>query len=144
MVPLYVVCDSHGFSIVIYVQCIGTWCMTCFIFFNAFLFVLFFTITVMTTCIITVGSQPITDYFAHVTGQFCMCSDIMAAQRSSSSSDSCLSAPRAKKNKRQVSIVTFKRWKSQFDYEHQSLLWLCCEKDPSDRTIVSTLFCQVC
>ena len=79
-----------------------------------------------------------------MTGQFCMCSDIMAAQSSSSSSDSCLSAPRAKKSKRQVSIVTFERWKSQFDREHQSLLWLCCEKDPSDRTIVSTLFCQVC
>ena len=29
MVPLYVVCGSHGFSSD--VQCIGTWCMTCFI-----------------------------------------------------------------------------------------------------------------
>ncbi len=60
----------------------------------------------------------------------------------SSSSDS--SVPKAKRSKRQVSIATFERWKSQFDREHHSLLWLSCKKDPSDRSIVSTLYCEVC
>jgi len=68
----------------------------------------------------------------------------MAYQSSSSLSDSSLSAPAAKKSKRQVTEATFDRWKSQYDKEHQSLLWLSCEKDPSDRRLISKLFCEIC
>ncbi len=89
------------------------------------------------------NSRSFTDHLVHVTGQFSMCSDNMAGRFStSSSSDS--SVPKAKRSKRQVSFATFERWKSQFDREHHSLLWLSCKKDPSDRSIVSTLYCEVC
>ena len=42
-----------------------------------------------------------------------------------------------------VSITTFERWQKQFDRNYHRL-WLRCEKDPSNRSLVLTLFCEVC
>ena len=71
----------------------------------------------------------------------------MAAQRlggkrsvNSGSSDSCSSAPK----RRKVTVTAFEKWQKQFDKEHQTLSWLRCCKDQSNRSLVSTLFCDVC
>ena len=69
----------------------------------------------------------------------------MEGKRSSSASNSSSSSCEiVKKQKRQISIATFNKWQSLYNREHDSLVWLRCDKDREDRTIVSTLWCDVC
>ena len=49
-----------------------------------------------------------------------------------------------KKAKRQVTVATFNKWKSQFECEHETLLWLRCDEDVDDKTLVAVLWCQAC
>ena len=50
----------------------------------------------------------------------------------------------SKKPKRQVTVTTFNKWKAQFEREHQTLSWLCCDVDDNDKTQVAVLWCQAC
>ena len=50
----------------------------------------------------------------------------------------------SKRTKRQVTIATFNKWKTQFEHEHETLSCLCCNEDASDKSIVALLWCQAC
>jgi len=50
----------------------------------------------------------------------------------------------AKKNKRQISVSTFEKWQQKYDSEHQSLSWLKCEVDKTDKNLVALLYCSAC
>ena len=64
----------------------------------------------------------------------------MEGKRSSSASNSSSSSCEiVKKQKRQISIATFNKWQSLYSREHDSLVWLRCDKDQEDKSIVSTL-----
>ena len=54
------------------------------------------------------------------------------------------SASASKRAKRQVSVATCEKWQREFDQEYQSLLWLCYDVDKADRSLVATLWCEVC
>jgi hypothetical protein len=54
------------------------------------------------------------------------------------------SGPNSKKAKRQVSVTTVQRWQTNFDKEHQTLMWLRFKKEKHDKSQVSLLFCEVC
>ena len=60
-----------------------------------------------------------------------------------SSSDSSSSTV-SKRNKCQVNVATFEKWQRQDDSNYQSVLWLQCTKDDNDKSVVSTLWCDVC
>ena len=45
----------------------------------------------------------------------------------------------SKKAKRQVTVATFNKWKSQFERKHETLLWLRCDEDVDDKTLVAVL-----
>ena len=62
----------------------------------------------------------------------------------SASGSSTSSGPQAKKAKRQVSVATFEKWQRNYDKEHQTLTWLKCEVDKSDRSLVALLWCLAC
>ena len=62
----------------------------------------------------------------------------------SSNSSSTDDATTAKRLKRQVQVSTFEKWQRELDKEHNTLLWLCCERDRRERLLVSTLYCKVC
>lgn len=49
--------------------------------------------------------------------------------------------PPRKKAKRQVTLATFNKWKSEHEKHHQTLAWLRCE---SNKTHVVSLWCGVC
>ena len=49
-----------------------------------------------------------------------------------------------KRKKCQITYSTFKKWQRQFNIEYQSLSWLRCDKDKNDKSVVSTLWCEVC
>ena len=63
---------------------------------------------------------------------------------STDSSSSSSSGSTIKKSKRQVSVATFEKWQRQFDGDYQTLLWLRCTKDGTHKSLVSTLWCDVC
>ena len=44
----------------------------------------------------------------------------------------------------QISHNTFKKWKTQYECCYQALLWLRCDIDKSDKTLVDTLWCKTC
>lgn len=46
-----------------------------------------------------------------------------------------------KKAKHEVGV---EKWQREIDHEHQSLLWLRCQKDAANRSLVATLYCEVC
>ena len=50
----------------------------------------------------------------------------------------------SKKERRQVTRATFEKWQREFEKEHQSMSWLRCEVEKTDKNIVSKLFCLVC
>ena len=50
----------------------------------------------------------------------------------------------SKKARRQVTRATFEKWQREFEKEHQSMSWLRCEVEKTDKNIVSKLFCLVC
>lgn len=62
-----------------------------------------------------------------------------AAAFSSSSSSSS-----SKKARRQISLNTFKKWQVQYENLYQSLSWLRCDIDKSDKSLVDSLWCGVC
>ena len=66
----------------------------------------------------------------------------MAAQRKRVCTNS--SQALAKNIKRQVGVSTFEKWQREFEREYQSLLWLRCDKDEVNRSLVATLYCEVC
>ena len=69
----------------------------------------------------------------------------MAGQKrgySSATSDSSTDA--GKKAKHQVTVRTLKKWQRDLDCEHHTLLWFQCEKDELDRSLVATLWCDIC
>ena len=64
---------------------------------------------------------------------------------SSTSSDECSSCLLfTKKPKRQAKVSMFEKWKRELNMEHKTSLWLRCNKDTTDKTLVSTLWCEVC
>ena len=50
----------------------------------------------------------------------------------------------SKKAKRQVSVATFNKWKSQYERDHQAMSWLRCDIDQQDRSLVAQLWCEAC
>ena len=67
----------------------------------------------------------------------------MATKRSASTSVSASQAP-LKKTKRQVTVLTFRKWQTNYEQEHQALSWLCCDVDEGDKSLVGLLWCSVC
>ena len=72
-----------------------------------------------------------------------VCQKMEGKRSSSASNSSSSSCEIVKKQKRQISIATFNKWQSFYSREHDSLVWLRCDKDREDRTIVSTHWCDV-
>ena len=60
------------------------------------------------------------------------------------SGSGCSSSSSSKRAKRQVTVATFEKWRREQDREHNTLVWLCCDRDRADRLLVSTLWCKVC
>ena len=54
------------------------------------------------------------------------------------------SSSKAKRIKRQASKETFLKWQRSYEREHQALTWLRADTDEEDRTMISTLWCEVC
>lgn len=50
----------------------------------------------------------------------------------------------SKKAKRQVEASTFEKWQREFESEHQTMEWLCCDLEPGRKTHVATLYCSAC
>ena len=75
-----------------------------------------------------------------------MCS--VERQRTSMSSGNRASHSSAttisKKPKRQVTVVTFNKWKTQLEHDHKTLSWLRCDVDCDSKTHVAALWCQAC
>ena len=67
----------------------------------------------------------------------------MSAQKRASSGSGSTSSGASKKAKRQVTVATFEKWKREYNREHQSLSWLRCDKDKSDKSLVATLWCEL-
>ena len=63
----------------------------------------------------------------------------MASKRSAAADES-----KSKKIKRQVSKETFSKWQKVHECEFQVMSWLRCTVDRSDKSLVSTLWCEVC
>ena len=59
----------------------------------------------------------------------------------SSSNDTAL---RVKKGKHQVIISKFDKWQRNFDLEYQKLMWLRCDRDEQDRSLIALLWCSAC
>ena len=53
-------------------------------------------------------------------------------------------ASSSKKVRRQVAVVTFKKWQSQFELEHQSLSWLRCDICKDNRGLIDKLWYELC
>ena len=71
--------------------------------------------------------------------------DKMADRRKRVASSSHGKTPASeKKAKRQVGVSMCKKWQREFDREYQSLLWLRCDKDEANRSLVATFYCKVC
>ena len=54
------------------------------------------------------------------------------------------SAPSTSSKKRKVTVTTFNKWKTQFERDHNTLSWLQCDISKEDKTVVETLWCEVC
>ncbi len=50
----------------------------------------------------------------------------------------------SKRTKRQVTVATCEKWQRDFNRDYQSLLWLRYDVDKADRSLVDTLYCEVC
>ena len=48
--------------------------------------------------------------------------------------------PNKKTKRRQVSLTTFKKWQAQLEREHQTMMWLRCDTDKSNPSVVDTLW----
>jgi len=49
----------------------------------------------------------------------------------------------SKTSKRQVTKATFEKWQQEYEKDHQTRSWLCCDLD-RDKRHVSSLYCTVC
>ena len=54
------------------------------------------------------------------------------------------SAPTTSSKKRNVTVTTFNKWKSQFQCDYSTLSWLRCNVSKEDKTVVETLWCEAC
>ncbi len=68
--------------------------------------------------------------------------DLGSSSCSTITSDSNDDCP--KKRKCQITVTTFNKWQGQYNSLHKSLLWLRCDKDRTDRRLVSALWCCIC
>lgn len=41
-------------------------------------------------------------------------------------------------------MSTFEKWKRELNMEHKTSPWLWCDKDETDKSLVSTLWCEIC
>ena len=67
----------------------------------------------------------------------------MVTKRSASTAAST-SQDSAKKAKRQVSVLTYKKWQTNYEQEYQMLSWLRCDVNERDKSLVGLLWCAVC
>ena len=75
-------------------------------------------------------------------GQRSFPADKMADRKRSGSlgeSSSC-----SKRSKRQVTAATCEKWQREFDRCYQTLLWLQCDVDMANRSLIDTLWYDVC
>ena len=54
------------------------------------------------------------------------------------------SAPTISSKKRNITVTTFNKWKSQFERDYSTLSWLRCDVSKEDKTAVETLWCEAC
>ena len=87
--------------------------------------------------IITVGHRPFPVQFAHAAGQFHFLSAVRKRSVGTSASSSA-----SKQSKRQLS--TCEKWQRELDLDYQTLLWLRYDVDAANRSLVNTLWCEVC
>ena len=80
--------------------------------------------------------------FAHASGQFHFLSAIMAERKRSIAG--CSSSSASKESKRQVTVATCEKWQREFDHSYQTLLWLRYDVDAANKSLVDTLWCEVC
>ncbi len=90
--------------------------------------------------IITVGYRPFPVQLAHVTDHVFIPTDKMADRKKRATSGCSTSA--SKRTKRHV--ATCEKWQRDFDRDYQSLLWLQYDVDKADRSLVDTLYHEVC
>ena len=69
----------------------------------------------------------------------------MVTSRSASTAAST-SQDSAKKGRgrRQVSVLTYKKWQTNYNQEYQTLSWLRCDVNEHDKSLVGLLWCAVC
>ncbi len=58
--------------------------------------------------------------------------EVASSSSATSSPTRSSSSSRVKKQKRHISIATFSKWQSLYNRDHNSLLWLRCDKDRDD------------
>jgi len=68
----------------------------------------------------------------------------MAEQMKPKKQASCGDSSSSKTVKRQISYTTFQKWQAQYNTDHKTLTWLCCDKETGNACIVSLLWCEVC
>ena len=66
------------------------------------------------------------------------------ATKWSASTAASTSQDSAKKAKRQVSVLTYKKWQTNYNQEYQTLSWLRCDVNEHDKSLVGLLWCAVC
>ncbi len=54
------------------------------------------------------------------------------------------SAPTTSSKKRNVTVTTFNKWKTQFERDHSTLSWLRCDVSKEDKTVIEMLWCEAC
>ena len=67
----------------------------------------------------------------------------MATKRSATTAASA-SQDLATELKKQVSVLTYKKWQANYNQEYQTLSWLRCDVDKRDKSLVGFLWCAVC
>ena len=65
------------------------------------------------------------------------------ATKQSASTAASTSQDSAKKAKRQVSVLIYKKWQTNYEQEYQTLSWLRCDVDEHDKSFVGMLWCAV-
>ena len=68
---------------------------------------------------------------------------VTMAGRLKRSGSSC-SESEKKADKRQVTVNTFQTWQGHHNASFETLSWLRCDKDTTDKTLVALLHCDVC
>ena len=50
----------------------------------------------------------------------------------------------SKDRRRQVTVNTFQKWQGQYNALFETLSWLRCDRDATDKKLVSVLYCETC